>query len=63
VGSDPSCEYSGASVVLNPYGVVIAECERGVECAATADVDIESLSEFRAKFPVLNDADNFCLEQ
>ena len=63
VGTDPACEYSGASVVLNPYGVAIAECERGVECAATAEVDLESLAEFRAKFPVLNDADNFCLEQ
>ena len=62
VGTDPACEYSGASVVLDPYGVAIAECERGVECAATAEVDLESLAEFRAKFPVLNDADNFCLE-
>ena len=61
VGTDPTCEYSGASVVIDPYGVTIAECERGVECEASAEVDITSLSEFRAKFPALNDADNFCM--
>lgn len=57
VGTDPSCEYCGGSVVIDPYGKCIASCARGEECEATAEVDMESLRAFREKFPVLNDAD------
>lgn len=58
VGIDPACEYNGASVVIDPYGRVIAECAMGEECEATVEVDMASLNAFREKFPVLNDADN-----
>ena len=57
VGVDPTCEYCGGSVIIDPYGKSIASCARGEECEATADVDMESLQAFREKFPVLNDAD------
>ena len=57
VGTDPSCEYCGGSVVIDPYGKRIAACAKGEECEATAEVDMESLRAFREKFPVLNDAD------
>lgn len=57
VGTDPTCEYNGASVVINPYGEVIAECATGKECEAFAEVDMVALNAFREKFPVLNDAD------
>lgn len=57
VGKDPSCEYCGASVVIDPYGKVIASCPDGQESEATATIDIEALNAFRQKFPVLNDAD------
>lgn len=59
VGSDPKCEYSGDSVVINPYGDVVARCEPYVECECVADVDMAFLNDFREKFPVLNDADSF----
>ncbi|MBQ8868024.1 MAG: amidohydrolase [Bacteroidaceae bacterium] len=57
VGTDPSCEYCGGSVVIDPYGKTIATCPRGEECEATAEVDMEKLAAFREKFPVLSDAD------
>lgn len=57
VGNDPSCEYCGASVILDPYGRLMASCDRGCECEASAEIDIEDLEAFREKFPVLKDAD------
>mgnify|MGYP003461946859 CR=1 FL=1 len=59
VGTDPNCEYSGGSAVINPYGRAIAECEDGKACEAVADIDMSELESFRQKFPVLNDADPF----
>ena len=57
VGVDPSCEYCGGSVIIDPYGKSIASCARGEECEATAEIDMEALEAFRQKFPVLSDAD------
>lgn len=57
VGTDPSCDYCGGSVVIDPYGKHIATCADGVECEATAEVDMAALEAFREKFPVLRDAD------
>jgi predicted amidohydrolase len=57
VGADPSNEYSGGSMVIDPYGKIIAECVDGVEMAASAEIDMDMLETFRAKFPVLNDSD------
>lgn len=57
VGNDPSNEYCGGSMIIDPYGKVIASCTDGVEMSATAEVDMEMLEAFRAKFPVLNDSD------
>ena len=57
VGEDPGNNYCGGSRVIDPYGKVIAECEDGKEMEATAKVDMEVLEAFRAKFPVLDDAD------
>ena len=57
VGTDPSCEYCGGSVIIDPYGKCIASCARGEESEATAEIDMEALEVFRQKFPVLSDAD------
>ncbi len=57
VGTDPACEYCGGSVVIDPYGRIIAACENGKEEAATAEIDMAALEAFREKFPVLKDAD------
>lgn len=57
VGKDPSNEYAGGSMVVDPYGKIIAECEDGVEMSTSAEIDMDMLEAFRAKFPVLNDSD------
>ena len=57
VGNDPSNEYCGGSRLIDPYGAIMAECIDGQEMEATANVDMDLLEAFRAKFPVLNDAD------
>ena len=62
VGEDPFCQYSGGSAVINPYGKTLAACEDGCACEAEAVIDMETLEDFRRKFPVLNDADAFRLE-
>lgn len=57
VGDDPACQYSGGTMLIDAYGKNVAECERGKECAITAEIDMEALKAFRKKFPVLADAD------
>ena len=57
VGDDPGNNYCGGSRVIDPYGQIMAECEDGKEMEVTAEVDMEVLEAFRAKFPVLDDAD------
>ena len=57
VGDDPGNNYCGGSRVIDPYGQIMAECEDGKEMETTAKVDMEVLEAFRAKFPVLDDAD------
>lgn len=61
VGDDPNCSYCGGSEVVDPYGTVIAACEDYKACGAEAVIDMAALEDFRKKFPVLNDADDFCL--
>lgn len=61
VGKDPSCEYNGASVVLDPYGNILAGCPSGQETETSAELNMDLLEQFRQKFPVLNDADSFVI--
>ena len=62
VGRDPVAEYSGASVVIDPYGRTVATCEDHHVSAAEAVLDLEHLAAFRRKFPVLEDGDAFELQ-
>ncbi len=57
VGSDPVCEYCGATAMIDPYGVAVAEAERGQAGAISMLLDMEALRAFRQKFPVLKDRD------
>ena len=57
VGSDPTCEYSGGSMVIDAYGKVIADCGTDMPCCKTVELDMDRLNAFRKKFPVLDDAD------
>ena len=59
VGTDPSCQYCGGSVLIDPYGKDLAACRNNQEDVVSALIDLEELNRFREKFPVLNDADPF----
>lgn len=59
IGTDPSNSYCGGTMLIDPYGKVIAECADGMESVAVAEISMEELAAFRQKFPVLDDADDF----
>lgn len=58
VGKDASVSYSGDSMVVDAKGKVISKA-KDMEGIFYADIDLTSLREFRDKFPVWKDADNF----
>ena len=62
VGKDPVCEYLGGSALYNPFGQLVVRCKDGETDVATGAVSMVMLEEFRAKFPVLEDADDFILK-
>lgn len=59
VGVDKACTYNGGSVILSPYGKVIASCEDGKSQCVQGEISLEELERFRRRFPVLDDADDF----
>ncbi len=56
IGSDPSCQYVGGTMLVDAYGRATV-CADNEECTLTAELDMEKLRAFRAKFPVLDDMD------
>ncbi|MBQ7222396.1 MAG: amidohydrolase [Bacteroidales bacterium] len=61
IGIDPVCEYNGGTRIVNPYGVNLALIDDDVEGIVTADLDLSALNVYREKFPLMADADNFCI--
>ena len=59
VGADPSCKYDGGTALISPYGETLASAADGAEEVVTFEFDLQHLAEFRKKFPVLEDAENF----
>ena len=57
VGDDPNCHYDGGSAIIDAKGKILANVQDETAASATALLDMESLNAFRAKFPVLRDAD------
>lgn len=57
VGTDPSCKYSGGTMMVDAYGRVVAQCPMNEEGYVSAEMNMEALYAFRKKFPVLKDAD------
>lgn len=63
VGMDgKGIHYTGDSVVIDPKGEVTAACETGREEVVTRLLPRATLDDFRAKFPVAMDADDFDLK-
>lgn len=51
--------YSGDSVLVSPRGELYAACYPGREWTRQTEVDMEALRDFRRRFPVLEDRDEF----
>ena len=63
VGMDgKGIHYSGDSVSIEPKGQVLASCTPKHECITTCLFDAAYLDDFRAKFPVGKEADDFELK-
>jgi predicted amidohydrolase len=62
VGDDPFASYSGGTAFVDFRGDTVAAASDGNMEAVVCEADMEALSAFRAKFPVLNDADRFSLD-
>jgi predicted amidohydrolase len=60
VGEDPNGnKYVGDSAFINARGEYIYQFNKWIEEVATRTFSLHDLEDFRAKFPVLNDADAF----
>ncbi|MCX6252885.1 MAG: amidohydrolase [Bacteroidia bacterium] len=55
-------KYCGDSMIIGPRGEVIASLNNDGVGLVEAEISLNELSDFRNKFPVLNDADNFNID-
>ncbi len=53
-GSNRDCELAGNSLIIDPWGKVVAQAPAG-ECVLYGEVNLETVAEVRAEFPVLRD--------
>lgn len=62
VGEDGNgIAYSGNSVVVNPKGEIISTVEESADMTDSIDLSLAELNDFREKFPVSLDGDEFTL--
>jgi predicted amidohydrolase len=62
-GSDPAAKYSGGTTLFDFRGQPVISAGFDCETAILGRVNIQSLNDFRRKFPALGDADKFVVEQ
>jgi omega-amidase len=62
IGTDGiGIEYCGDSAIISPRGEIMASAGTNTEGYVSAEISVSELSEFRKKFPVASDADNFTI--
>jgi len=62
IGTDGAgISYCGDSMMLGPKGEIIAEGRQNEECIISGEISIGELSDFRRKFPVWKDGDDFTI--
>ncbi|MBI9062994.1 MAG: amidohydrolase [Marinilabiliaceae bacterium] len=61
VGKDHANEYAGDSVVIDSRGVTLLEFDPYQEGVGTTELDLSVLEDFRQKFPVWQDRDDFTI--
>jgi predicted amidohydrolase len=54
IGADPNAAYAGGSLVVDPWGVIVADAGTG-PCAMAAELDLPALRRYRQEFPALRD--------
>lgn len=54
IGKDPQSSYRGGSLVISPKGEIVAEAGDG-PATITAELDLQTLREWRERFPALRD--------
>jgi len=54
-------KYCGDSMIIGPRGEIVASGKQNTECIISGDISLDNLADFRNKFPVLNDADDFTI--
>jgi omega-amidase len=54
-------KYCGDSMIIDPRGRIIASVNSGEEGSVTAEISMTELSDFRSKFPVFKDSDDFTI--
>ncbi len=60
VGTDGNgISHCGESVIFGPKGEIIAFGNPDEECIVSGEISMTDLADFRRKFPVMNDADEF----
>lgn len=57
-GTDPTCHYTGGTILINAYGQTVSEAAPCTPCTVTGTIDMQWLNRFRDKFPVLADGDS-----
>lgn len=63
IGTDGNgVKHCGDSMIISPRGEIITLAKTNEECSISADLPISELFDFRRKFPVFNDADNFTIK-
>ncbi|WP_226534487.1 carbon-nitrogen family hydrolase [Fictibacillus halophilus] len=55
VGSDPNNTFAGQSMIIDPWGDIVAEASVTEEVILSAEISPELVDEVRAKVPVFND--------
>lgn len=53
--------YCGDSMIINLRGEIITNAGKERNCTASAEISMVELDDFRRKFPVINDADDFTM--
>ena len=62
IGTDGTgIKYCGDSIFIDPMGEIISSAGAEGEGYISAEISISELKDFRKKFPVLNDMDDFTL--
>jgi predicted amidohydrolase len=63
IGTDgKAIKYCGDSMIIDPRGKTITSAIPNENCSLTGEISMTGLFEFRKKFPVFNDADDFTIK-